>query len=245
MTAEGIKRALAYVTSAYSSYSGCRQYREDIQKAREQVGPEAPQVDKMRVFYNHPGFIEANAAQVQKALLEIDEDRRSAAKLLFTAHSIPLSMAEYCDYQQQLLETARLVAERLRHARWELVYQSRSGPPRQPWLEPDVCEAITRVQQAESVRDVVVAPIGFLSDHLEVLFDLDVEARGHAEELGMHFVRAATVGTHPRFVRMIRELIQERIAPDAPRLAVGKYGANHDVCPPGCCRYEIKRMHTG
>ncbi len=241
MSERGIRRALVYVTSAYGSYSGCRQYREDIERARDEVGPHAPRVDKLRVFYNHPGFIQANADCCSLAMTELSADRRVRAHLLFTAHSIPNSMADHCDYRQQLLETARLVAERLNHLHWSLAYQSRSGPPHQPWLEPDVCDALDQLKQTSDVRDVVIAPIGFLSDHLEVLYDLDVKARQKAESLGITMIRAATVGIHPRFVEMIRELIQERLDPASPRLAIGKYGPDHDVCPPDCCRYVVSQ----
>jgi ferrochelatase len=140
MRDKGVRRALAFVTSAYSSYSGCRQYREDIERARAAVGEGAPQVDKLRVFYNHPDFIAPNVENLQAALARIPSERRAAAHVAFTAHSIPLSMASNCDYQAQLSETCRLVAEGAGHARWQLVFQSRSGSPAQPWLEPDICD---------------------------------------------------------------------------------------------------------
>lgn len=235
MAADGRQRALAYVTSAYSSYSGCRQYRENIQSARAQAGPAAPLVDKLRVFYNHPGFIEATAARVRDALEAFPADQRDGVPILYTAHSIPSSMAENCDYVRQLTETASLVSQQLGQANWQLVYQSRSGPPQQPWLEPDVGEAIRQLGSGERVRGIVVAPIGFLSDHLEVLYDLDVEARQLCDGLGIPMVRAATVGTHPRFVAMIRELIEERLNPVKPKLAIGRFGPARDLCPANCC----------
>lgn len=237
MSADGKKRALAFVTSAYSSYSGCRQYREDIEKARKQLEEDAPAVDKLRVFYNHPGFIEANVDRLLEALETLPKDRREAARIAFTAHSIPNAMAEGCDYAEQLEEAARLVAEGARNDRWQLVYQSRSGPPHVPWLGPDILEHIDALAQI-GVKDLVVAPIGFLSDHMEVVWDLDVEARNHASNSGITLTRAPTVGTHPAFVSMIRELIEERLGLTKTKQAMGKRGPSHDVCPPDCCQYQ-------
>jgi ferrochelatase len=234
MAADGVRRALAFVTSAYSSYSGCRQYLEDLARARAEVGPAAPALDKLRVFYNHPGFVEASADRVSAALDALPTPGRERAHLAFTAHSIPAAMARACDYEVQLRETCRLVAERVPHAGWALVYQSRSGPPGQPWLEPDIGDHLEALAR-DGVRAVVVAPIGFVSDHMEVVFDLDTEAREHAARLGLDFVRAGTVGTHPAFVRMIRELIEERLDPAAPRRALGDHGPRADECAPTCC----------
>lgn len=234
MAEAGIRRALAFFTSGFSSYSGCRQYRENVWTAQQAVGPTAPEVLKTRMFYNHPGFVEAMADLVAGALAEIPSERRAAAHVLFTAHSIPLAMARHSRYGEQLAESARLVAEQAGAPAHEVVYQSRSGSPEVPWLEPDVCDRL-RELAAEGVRDVVVSPLGFLSDHVEVLYDLDEEARAVADELGLRMVRAATVGTHPRFVAAIRELIQERLDPAAGRPALGSDGPSHDVCPVGCC----------
>jgi ferrochelatase len=234
MRADGIKRALGLVTSAYSSYSGCRQYRENIAAAQAEVGEGAPMVDKVRVFYNHPGFIEASAIRVREALAQWPESERASVRFVATAHSIPSSMAQTSDYEKQLRETARLVADAAGSAQCDLVYQSRSGPPTQPWLEPDILDHLKSLHAA-GVRNVVVAPLGFLSDHLEVLYDLDTEAQALAGELGMRMVRAATVGTHPVFVNMLCQLIEERLSPQGNRLAIGQYGPNHDVCPLDCC----------
>lgn len=234
MQAAGIRRALALFTSAYSSYSGCRQYRENIAAAQAEVGAGAPQVEKLRVFFNHPGFIEPMIESTRAALEQIASERRSSAELAFTAHSIPLAMARGCRYEEQLREASRLVAEGVGSQHWGLVYQSRSGSPSQPWLEPDVGDWL-RQRRAAGVRDVVVVPIGFISDHLEVIYDLDVEAQRVCHEIGLNMARAATVGTHPRFIRMIRELIVERMTPGAERLALGNLGACHDVCPDDCC----------
>lgn len=234
MADDGIKRALAFVTSAYSSYSGCRQYREDIARAQDEVGHAAPQIDKLRVFYNHPGFIEPLIANVREALLRIPGERRAAAQIAFTAHSIPQTMADHCAYQTQLLETGRLVAEALQHEGWRLVYQSRSGAPQQPWLEPDICDHLISLKEA-GVRDVVVAPIGFISDHMEMLYDLDTEAQTLAARIELNMVRAATVGAAPRFIKMIRELVLERMTYNPVRLSLGTRGSNHDMCPADCC----------
>ena len=219
MAADGVTRALAFVTSAYSSYSGCRQYRENI----EQAG--SLPVDKLRVFYNHPKFIRAMADRCHTALASLP-----GARLVFTAHSIPLSMARTSRYEEQLRESCRLVAEHLGLDCWRLVYQSRSGPPAQPWLEPDIGDYLKQLD----AKEVVIAPIGFLSDHMEVIYDLDTQARQICESLGIQMVRAATVGVHPEFVSMIRDLVLERME-GAPRLALGDHGPSHDVCAEDCC----------
>jgi ferrochelatase len=220
MAQDGIKNALAFVTSAYSSYSSCRQYLQNIIDAQAKAGPTAPRVEKLRVFYNHPLFIEANVDHIRAAVSQLED-----VNLVFTAHSIPESMAVNCDYAAQLAEAGGLIAGALEMKTWQLVYQSRSGSPSQPWLGPDIVEHL-RTLHGEGVRNVVVAPIGFVSDHMEVVYDLDVEARKVADELGMKMVRAATAGTHPAFVRMIRELVMERIDNTAPE----------NICAPECCR---------
>lgn len=240
MKQDGVKRAIAFFTSAFSSYSGCRQYRENIAGAQAEVGEGAPQVDKLRVFFNHPGFIEPMVERTAAALAQISAERREKAQLLFTAHSIPQNMAATCQYEVQLREAARLVAAGVDRSDWRLVYQSRSGPPSQPWLEPDVGVALKEIAQAGG-KEVVVVPIGFISDHMEVLFDLDEEAQNIAKQLGLNMVRAATVGTHPRFVRMIRELVQERVSENPERLALGTLGPSHDVCPADCCIYQPRQ----
>ncbi len=235
MKADGIRRALAFVTSAYSSYSSCRQYREDIARAQSAAGEGAPIVDKIRAFHNHPGFIEAVVDRVRQALAELPEERRSGAQLIYTAHSIPLGMAQHCDYEVQLEETGRLVADALGHKEWRQVYQSRSGPASQPWLGPDILDHLRTVRAQSGSADVVIAPIGFVSDHMEILFDLDTQARELCAELGLNMVRAGTAGTHPRFIRMIRELICERIDENTARLTLGSLGPRPDVCAIDCC----------
>ncbi len=236
MADHGVRRALAYVVSGYSSYSGCRQYREDIQRAQQGVGDSAPAVDKIRVFYNHPRFITATADRLRTTLSQVPPELRDQCPLVFTAHSIPSSMANGCSYEQQLLETCRLTADAvgIPASRWQLVYQSRSGRPEDPWLAPDILDHI-RALAASHTPGLVVMPVGFLSDHMEVLYDLDYEALHLCESLGMKLFRASTVGVHPEFVTMIRELIVERLAESTERCAIGRYPANHDVCPIDCC----------
>ena len=235
MKADGVRRALAFVTLAFGSYSGCRQNMEDIALAQAAVGEGSPAIDKVRLFYNHPGYIAAMTEQVKKSLETIPAERRSAAHVVYTAHSIPLSMAKNCRYSEQLLEACGLVSAALRRSGNPLVYQSRSGPPSQPWLEPDILDHLREVGRAGRVTDVVVVPIGFVSDHMEVLFDLDTEARQLCEELGLNMVRTASVGTNPRFAAMVRELILERVNGKPERPNLGTLGACPDVCPSGCC----------
>ena len=235
MRQDGVRRVLVFVTSAFSSWSGCRQYREDVIRALETLGGEnGPEFDKIRVFYNHPGFIEPMIELTAAALDQIPVERRAATEIVFTAHSIPSEMARHCAYELQLAESARLIADAIGTTRYRLAYQSRSGSPHVPWLEPDILDELTALHEAD-VLDVVIVPLGFVSDHMEVLFDLDHEAREHAARLGMTMVRAGTVGTHPRFVTMIRELIAERMTAEPERLALGRRGPNHDICPVGCC----------
>ena len=234
MRDDGVKHALAFVTSPYSSYSGCRQYREDIAAAQAEVGRCAPTIDKLRVFYNHPGFIQASVDRVRETLLKFCDEERSTVRLVISAHSVPCSMAETSSYEGQLRETSRLVAGAVGCRTWDLVFQSRSGPPRQPWLGPDILDHL-RALHRENVKNVLVAPLGFVSDHIEVLYDLDTEALRLASELGMKIARSATVGTHPAFIKMIRQLIRERLYPGEPRLAIGAFGPSHDVCELDCC----------
>jgi len=226
MASDGIQNALAFVTSAYSSYSSCRQYLQNISDARDAVGPTAPRVEKVRAFYNHPLFIEANVDHIRAAWRQIDNP--ASAQLVFTAHSIPESMPGRSDYVVQLAETGGRIGQALDIENWQLVYQSRSGSPSQPWLGPDVCDHLRSLREA-GVTEAVVAPIGFVSDHMEVVYDLDVEARKVADEIGMKMVRAKTAGTHPAFVKMIRELIVERVEGLVPPA----------VCAAGCCLDRI------
>jgi ferrochelatase len=241
MRDDGVVRALVFATSATASYSSCRQYREDLGQARRMAGEGSPELVKLRHFFDHPGFIEANADAVRAALAALPAGERETARLVFTAHSIPVAMNEMSGpnadglYAAQQHETARLVAESVRGpgAAFDMAWQSRSGTAQTPWLEPDINDHLKDIA-AQGVRAVVVAPTGFVSDHLEVRWDLDVEARASAEDLGMHFARAATVGTHPAFVGAIRELIEERITGAQPRL-LGNLGVCGVDCPDRCC----------
>jgi ferrochelatase len=238
MRDDGVRRALVFVTSAYTSYSGCRQYQDDLARARAAAGPGAPELDKLRHYFNHPGFIEPAADGVRAALATLPAPEE--ARLLFTAHSIPTSMEVSSGpgghlYSAQLREASRLVAEAARGpgADFDLVWQSRSGPPSVPWLEPDVNDHLAALAAAGTTA-VAVSPIGFVSDHVEVLWDLDEEAAETAAKLGLDYARAATVGTDRRFVGMVRQLVEERTT-GAPAAALGRLGPSHDVCPPGCC----------
>ncbi|TYB60392.1 ferrochelatase [Microbispora tritici] len=230
MKEDGVRRAAAFVTAAYRSYSSCRQYLDDIARARAAL-PGAPEIVKLRHYYDHPGFVAAMADHTREALAALPEDVRTGARLVFTAHSIPVSMARTAGpsggaYEAELRETARLVVAAVDEGRpWDLVWQSRSGPPQVPWLEPDVCDHLEALH-AEGVPAVVLVPIGFVSDHMEVVYDLDTEAAALAGKLGMPLTRAATAGTHPRFVSMVAELLAEP-AP-AP-------------CPGTCCPAPARR----
>ncbi len=244
MADDGVRCAVALVTSAYSSYSSCRQYLDDIERARAAVGPDAPRIDKIRRFFSHPGFIEPFAASTRAALATLPADLREEAHLVFTAHSVPVAMAEASGpekgagvgggrYVAELTEAAGLIAERAGGGThpWTLAYQSRSGPPSQPWLEPDVCDHLGELAKS-GTRAVVVVPVGFVSDHMEVRHDLDVEAADIADSLGLAFARAATPGSHPAFVSMITELVRERMAQPDERAQ-----PDEQACPPDCCRY--------
>ncbi len=234
MQTDGIRRALAFTTSAFGSYSGCRQYREDIDRAAAEGGGSVPEICKLRTFHNHPGFIHAMADHVRMTLDQIPASRRASASVVFTAHSIPLSMAETSPYVRQLEEAACLVSNSLGRTSAALVYQSRSGPPLQPWLEPDIGDYIRQLYARGGVTDIVIAPIGFLSDHMEVLYDLDTEGSALCRSLGINLVRAATVGVHPTFVSMIRELILER-TDGAERRFLNGMGPAPDFCADDCC----------
>jgi ferrochelatase len=236
----GVRRAIALATSGYGSYSSCRQYLEDIARARAAVGPDAPVIDKIRHFHDHPGFIAPHVDAVKAALDTLPPGEVSTTRLVFTAHSIPLKMDDTSGptghrYSGQLRETAALVASAAApDLDWDLVWQSRSGSPSVPWLEPDINDHLTALAKAGVTR-VVASPIGFISDHLEVLWDLDNEASETADALGLSFARAATPGVDPRFVAMVAELVAERVRPDAtPRRALGSI-PSWDSCGVDCC----------
>jgi len=286
MAADGVRRAVAFATSAYSSYSACRQYLDDIDRAVAAVGPGAPRIDKIRPYFNHPGFIEPFAASAEAALASLPGPARAGARLVFTAHSIPLGMAASSGsaaqgtavpgsvggrYQAELAEASRLIAERVRGGSlgYDLAFQSRSGPPSVPWLEPDVNDHLAalakglvpggRAANGDPLPPgpppaVVVVPVGFVSDHMEVVHDLDVEAAATAASVGLEFARAAAPGVTPRFAAMVRELVAE-LDSGAPALALGGFGprgypdgahpGGGHACPADCCRYTPARPGEG
>lgn len=241
LSAKGHRRTLAFFTSIFSSYSGCRQYRENIAAAQSEVGPDAPSVQKVRMGFNHPGFIHAQVDLLCTALKKFSEP--SNVTVLFTAHSIPNAMSDNCRYVEQLKSAAGLIAAQAGAAAWELVYQSRSGPPNQPWLEPDVCDRIEELG-SQGVSQLAIVPLGFISDHMEVLYDLDTEAAELCNKLSIHMERVPTVGVHPSFVRMIVDLFEERLTSSPERPYLGDYGPSHDVCPENCCLYTPRRPGT-
>lgn len=240
MARDGVRRALVFATSAYGGYSACRQYHEDLARAREAVGADAPELTRLRHFFDHPLFVAANADAVRAAGLRAD------ARLVFTAHSVPVSADASAGppgegghrYSRQVAEAARLVAAQLGRTVYDVVWQSRSGPPRIPWLEPDIVDHLDALH-ADGVPAVMVVPVGFVSDHVEVIWDLDTEARERAEELGMGFARAATAGPDPRFADMVVELIAEHVHDAAPR-GLGEVpragcGVDGALCAIDCC----------
>jgi protoporphyrin/coproporphyrin ferrochelatase len=214
MKEDGVRRAVAIATSAFSSYSACRQYLENIVDARAEVGEGAPVIDKIPPYWRHSGFLAAMSDRVRTALAELGT---AGAELIFTAHSVPMSMASTSRYEEELREASRLIAASVNQESWSLAWQSRSGPPTQQWLEPDINDYLRA--RPDRSRPVVIAPVGFLSDHIEVLWDLDNEARQTCEELGTPMVRAGTAGTHPAFVAALRDLV---LSPFIP-------------CADGCC----------
>lgn len=247
MTRDGVRRALVFATSAYGGYSACRQYHEDIARARKAVGDGAPELVKIRHFFDHPLFVAANADAVRAARATLPAELQDVARIVFTAHSVPVAADAAAGppaegghrYSRQVAEAARLVAAALGVAEYDVVWQSRSGPPQVPWLEPDIVDHIDALH-ARGVPAVVVSPIGFVSDHVEVIWDLDTEARDRAEELGMGFARAATAGPDPRFADMVAELVAEHVHDAAPRSlgAVAGDGStvNGAPCAVDCCR---------
>lgn len=235
MRDDGVKNALAFVTSAFGSYSGCRQYREDLEKACAAV-PGAPAIEKLRNFFDHPLFVDAVVDRTRAALASSPP----GARLVFTAHSIPTASAKTAPYEAQLHAIAAIVAGRVGDRAYDLVFQSRSGTPGVPWLEPDIDEHLAALH-AGGTEDVVIVPIGFVSDHMEVIWDLDTQARATAHALGMRLTRAATVSTHPSFIQMIRELVREKTASGERRVLTTLGDA---TCHPGCCVVGARPVPT-
>jgi ferrochelatase len=242
MTADGVGSAAVFTTSAWGGYSGCRQYHEDIARARHAVGPGAPQLIKLRQFFDHPLFVAACADGLRTAQAQADP----TARVVFTAHSVPIAADAAAGlaaqgghrYSQQVNETARLVADAAEVHRYDVVWQSRSGPPQVQWLAPDMLDHL-KMLHAQGVPGVVVAPIGFVSDHIEVLWDLDHEARQCAATLGMDFVRSATPGADPRFADMVVELLAEQVrgarARRCSQVPAAGQGINGAPCTADCC----------
>jgi len=245
MCDDGVTKALALVTSAYSGYSGCRQYLDNISEAVDATGSQLV-IEKIRPYWNHPGFIEANATGVREAIAKLDSGLRAAARLIFTAHSIPVAMAATCDYEEQLRDAAALVANELhtagdvRSTDFDLVFQSRSGSPRVPWLEPEISEHLRGLAR-RGVDAVVVSPIGFVADHMEVVYDLDIETKLVADELKMVMVRARTAGVDPAFVAGLVDLVEEHVKSAPVRLALGDLGARPTPCKSTCCPVAVSR----
>lgn len=240
--ASGARRVLAFFTSLFSCYSGCRQYRENIAAALDRIGATDLTVAKVRMGFNHPGFIEAQSDLIVESISTASEEA-APYQIVFTAHSIPLQMAQTSSYERQLQESAGLIFERVRADprvvnrianSWRFAYQSRSGSPSIPWLEPDVNDVIRELHGAGK-PGVAVVPLGFISDHMEVVYDLDYEAKETAATLGIGFVRVPTVGINEKFVDGVTDLFIERLENKSNKNCLGALGPWHDVCPEGCC----------
>jgi ferrochelatase len=211
MIAGGVKRALGFILSSHETEASWKRYQDNVAEARREIGDRAPYIEFCPGWHAHPLFVQAWAEQIGAELAKLSEAKRSEAPLLFTAHSVPRAMAASSPYCEQLKESCSLVAGRLDHARWSLAYQSRSGNPREPWLEPDIAAALHGVA-AKGATEVIVVPIGFVSDHVEVLYDLDIEAKQIAEKLGLKFFRASAPNDHPTFIRMMADVIEAAVS---------------------------------
>jgi ferrochelatase len=210
MTADGVRQVLGFILSAQQSEAGWDRYKQNVAAACARIGSQAPTVEYVPGWHRHPLFIAAVADLTRRAFAQIPGGRRTPAQLIFTAHSVPIALPGTPMYRQQVEEGARLVAEQLGHDLWSVAYQSRSGDPRTPWLEPDIAVVLQQLA-AKQVRDVVVSPIGFVCDHIEVLYDLDTEAKRVAAQHGLNMVRAETVNDHPLFIRMMAEVVRQAI----------------------------------
>lgn len=258
MTRDGVKNALVFATSAWAGYSACLQYHEDIRRIRHhltQAGLPAIDFTKLRQFYDHPLFIETMAEHVKQAYAKVPDGRRDNAKLVFTAHSVPSAADQAAGgpespklYSRQVAEASRLVAEAVGVSDWDLAWQSRSGNPATPWLEPDIVDHVTALHETAGVDAVVCVPIGFISDHMEVIWDLDTELIDAAEELGVHVERVATAGHRPEFSRMVVDIIDELIADEEPArlgsLTLSGCTRNGQPCAPGCCQISRPNSRT-
>ena len=238
---DGHRKVLAFVTSAFGSYSGCRQYQEDINNAVENIQVDDLTIDKIRLFWNHPKYLSAVENLIKETMLEISAEKRATTKLLFSAHSIPEAWSETSPYTSQLMAISNEMSNRVApDLKWDLVFQSRSGPPAVPWLEPDIVDYLDQ-NDKENIDTVVVVPIGFLSDHMEVKFDLDTQAANHAKEMGITMLRVPTVGVHKTFVSMIRELIEEAFDGKQPIAEIGTPW----ICTPECCAIRRRPESQG
>lgn len=224
----GSRHAIGFIAAPHHSYSSCQQYRENVDAARVALRQSGADVDVTYVqsWFDHPLFIEANATHVRAALQQLPSEVRGQARLVFTAHSIPTSMAEASLYQEQLETSAGLVAEGAGMSDWALVYQSRSGRPGDPWLEPDVCDYLRR-ERAEGLQAAVLCPIGFVCDHVEVLYDLDHEAGGVCTEVGLPMVRAEAVNDDPLFLDMMADVVLATIRRYANGVPLRVYSSGH------------------
>ncbi len=239
MVNDGVKRAVICFPSGFSCYSSCRQYWENITAAQKAIGRSAPVIEKVRAYYNHPRFIDANIQSVRQALHAIPKAERPRTHLVFTAHSIPETMASCSDYVSQLAEASRLVAAGVDVPEFSIAFQSRSGPPQMAWLGPDINECLVTLKSRQ-ITSVIVLPIAFLTDHMEVKFDLDIEAMETASNIGINMIRADTIGLTDGFVTMLRELIQERMTAHPQRPVLGTFGPHHEICSADCCSYSAQ-----
>ncbi|GGG09774.1 ferrochelatase [Rhodococcoides trifolii] len=254
MARDGVRSALVFPTSAWGGYSGCRQYHEDIARARDAYGPGAPALRKIRQYYDHPLMVESFADAIVAARRRLPEERRDAARLVFTAHSVPVSADATAGppsdgghlYSRQVAEASKLCAAAAGVDDFDLVWQSRSGPPQIPWLDPDICDHLESLS-AGGVDAVIVCPVGFVSDHLEVVWDLDTEGAEKAAELGMSYSRVGTPGSDPRFATLIRTLVEEYSGGTPVRLgSEPAYGTSQDgsLCNVGCCEPAKRPART-
>jgi ferrochelatase len=209
MAADGVRRAIGFCTAAQRSESSLERYVNAVESARQKIGPSAPDIDYVATWFDHPLFIQAIAARAKDQLALVPESRRKTLSFIFTAHSIPCGMAKESTYVLELQKTAELVSQELALPSWKLAYSSRSGNPRDPWLEPDICDEI-KAQAKRGIKDIFLIPIGFIADHVEILFDLDVEAKEAAQKAGVALYRSQTVGDHPLFIKMITDVVRQR-----------------------------------